>query len=99
MCVIYEKVIEIYVDLSYCRIEVKSANDRVFHSTGLHFFYLGTHNADWLQDQAALICVVKVTQKIRCVTLRLLVHFHSLLYVLSLILVEPLCLYRVSLIM
>ena len=70
MCVIYEKVIEIYVDLSYCRIEVKSANDRVFHSTGLHFFYLGTqYIADWLQDQAALICVVKVTQKIRCVTL------------------------------
>ena len=69
MCVIYEKVIEIYVDLFYFRIEVKSAYDRVFHSTGLHFFYLGTHNADWLQDQAALICVVKVTQKIRCVTL------------------------------
>lgn len=49
----------------YSRIEVKSTYGRTFYDTGLYFFYLEKYDTDWVEGKAALICVVKVTQRNR----------------------------------
>lgn len=53
----------------YFRLEVKSAYERTFHSTGLYYFCLENYDTDWVEDEVTLICVIKVTQMNRYIVI------------------------------